>query len=403
MAAPMLRSIFRFYCNSPGLRSLHGRSIKVGAGLQGEEASGDRVDTRPRRERRGKERSDPAAGTGLEEEQSPPSPRAQQLAERLREEKRREQQKKKPNTVPLDPIARRAHELRQLGLHLQRVPPTILAKELKRGVLYQDEEIVAINKPYGIPVHGGPGVQNSITDALPALAKMMYGMHEQPLHLCHRLDKETTGAMVLARNAEVAQRIHHYFKTHQVLKKYWVISVGIPNPTTGIIDIPIMEKEVTSGQPHFKMTVSPLYRISNEEGKLLRARKNRDSHSAVTQFTVLDSFGACALVELIPTTGVKHQIRVHMAYGLSCPVLGDHKYSHWNKLAPQKLSEGTLKKLGLNQAKARYLPLHLHARQLTLPGVEGQPEINLVCKLPKFFTSSLKRLFLEVPKGDDKA
>ncbi|XP_043926818.1 mitochondrial RNA pseudouridine synthase Rpusd4-like [Protopterus annectens] len=109
--------------------------------------------------------------------------RKKKRGEEKRRQQQEEQQKKKPNTVPLDPIARRAHELRQLGLHLQRVPPTILAKELKRGVLYQDEEIVAINKPYGIPVHGGPGVQNSITDALPALAKMMYGMHEQPLHL----------------------------------------------------------------------------------------------------------------------------------------------------------------------------------------------------------------------------
>uniref|UniRef100_H3AS95 Pseudouridylate synthase RPUSD4, mitochondrial n=2 Tax=Latimeria chalumnae TaxID=7897 RepID=H3AS95_LATCH len=296
------------------------------------------------------------------------------------------------------PVAKRVRELKRLTLHLQRVHPNVLAKALKQGLLYQNEELVVINKPYGVPVQGGPGVKNNISDILPILARMLYGMKAPPLHLCHRLEKETTGVMVLARDEGIAQRIQHFFKTHQVIKKYWAITVGIPVPSQGVIDIPIIEKEVGGTQPHFKMTVSPLYCVSDVEGRLLRVRPNRDSHAAVTRFQVLESCGSSALVELQPITGVKHQLRVHLAFGLGCPILGDHKYSHWDKLAPQKLPEGMLKKLGLEQAKIRHLPLHLHASQLTFPGVEGQQEeLNLVCKLPRFFLNTLQKFKLEVP------
>lgn len=117
------------------------------------------------------------------------------------------------------------------------------------------------------------------------------------------------------------------------------------------------------------MALSPLYKMNDNGDGLTKVRAHRQSHSAVTKYRVLDSSGGCSLVELQPSTskfhclsdaspkekstfvfvsayscmvclyllliGVKHQIRVHMALGLTCPILGDHKYSHWNKLAPQ--------------------------------------------------------------------
>ncbi|XP_074832935.1 pseudouridylate synthase RPUSD4, mitochondrial [Carettochelys insculpta] len=319
---------------------------------------------------------------------------AEQLAQALRAQKREEQQQ----TEPKNPVLRRVRELAQLSKQLQRVHPNVLAKALKRGLLYQNEEIVVIDKPYGLPVHGGPGVQNCITDVLPILAKILDGMKAEPLHLCHRLDKETTGVMVLARDQDTARRIQGLFKTRQVEKKYWTISVGLPDPPEGLVDIPIVEKEVESHQSHHKMTLAPRYRVSPEDGKLVKVRRNRDAHVAVTRYRVLDSSASCSLLELQPITGVKHQLRVHLAYGLGCPVLGDHKYTHWSKLAPQKLPENTLKRLGLEQAKVRHLPLHLHACQLALPlGASEEKQLRLVCRPPRFFTDTLKRLKLEVP------
>ncbi|XP_077163260.1 pseudouridylate synthase RPUSD4, mitochondrial [Paroedura picta] len=320
---------------------------------------------------------------------------AEQLAEKIRAQNR--EQKKPPVQVPKDPIMRRVYELNQLTRQLQRVHPNVLAKALKKGIVHQNKEIVVINKPYGLPVHGGPGVKTCITDVLPILAKMLDGMKAEPLHLCHRLDKETTGVMVLARDQDIARRIQELFRTRQVGKKYWAICIGKPEPADGVVDIPIIEKEVVSHQPHFKMTLAPNYRVSHEDGKTFRIRRHRDAHVAVTRYRVLSSAASCSLLELQPITGVKHQIRVHLAYGLDCPVLGDHKYSHWNKLAPQKLPAVLLKRLGLEQVKARYIPLYLHASELTLPEGE-EKELRLVCGPPRFFSRSLKRLKLEFPE-----
>ncbi|XP_036048892.1 mitochondrial RNA pseudouridine synthase RPUSD4 [Onychomys torridus] len=322
---------------------------------------------------------------------------AQRLAEKLRAQKQEQKTKKIP--VPTNPVQRRVQELVRFTQQLQRVHPNVLAKELSRGILHQDKDLVVINKPYGLPVHGGPGVQLCITDVLPILAKMLRGHKAEPLHLCHRLDKETTGVMVLAWEKDVAHQVQELFRTRQVEKKYWAITVRAPLPSAGVVDIPIVEKEVQGQQQHHKMTLAPGYRMDN--GKMVKVRANRNAHVAVTQYQVLSSTPSSALVELQPITGIKHQLRVHLSFGLDCPILGDHKYSDWSRLAPQKLSAGTLKKLGLQQAKARYIPLHLHARQLILPALGSRTEeLLLACKLPRFFACSLHRLGLEMPNQD---
>nr|KAF6467569.1 RNA pseudouridine synthase D4 [Rousettus aegyptiacus] len=291
---------------------------------------------------------------------------AQRLAERLRAQK--QEQKTKNVPVPTNPVQRRVQELLRFTQQLQRVHPNVLAKALSRGIVHQDKDLVVINKPYGLPVHGGPGVQLCISDVLPILAKILNGHKAEPLHLCHRLDKETTGVMVLAREKDVAHQVQELFRTRQVAKKYWAITVHIPVPSAGVVDIPIIEKEV---------------------------------QVAVTQYQVLSSTLSSALLELQPVTGIKHQLRVHLAFGLDCPILGDHKYSDWNRLVPQKLSDGILKRLGLPQSKARHIPLHLHARQLILPALGSRKEeLSLVCKLPHYFVRSLNRLGLEMPSHD---
>ncbi|XP_053451412.1 pseudouridylate synthase RPUSD4, mitochondrial isoform X2 [Nycticebus coucang] len=305
-----------------------------------------------------------------------------------------------PCRVPTNPVQRRVQELVRFTQQLQRVHPNVLAKALRRGILHQDKDLVVIDKPYGLPVHGGPGVQLCISDVLPILAKMLHGHKAEPLHLCHRLDKETTGVMVLAWEKEVAHQVQELFRTRQVAKKYWAITVRVPVPSTGVVDIPIVEKEVQGQRQHHKMTLAPSYRMDN--GKMVKVRNNQHAHVAVTQYQVLSSTVSSALMELQPITGIKHQLRVHLSFGLDCPILGDHKYSDWNKLAPQKLSMGTLKKLGLQQSKARHIPLHLHARQLVLPALgPRKEELNLVCRIPRFFARSLRRLGLEIPNEDE--
>ncbi|XP_004641456.1 mitochondrial RNA pseudouridine synthase RPUSD4 [Octodon degus] len=323
---------------------------------------------------------------------------AQRLAEKLRAQKREEKTKKQP--VPTNPVQRRVRELVRFTQQLQRVHPNVLAKALSRGILHQDKDLVVISKPYGVPVHGGPGVQLCISEVLPILAKMLHGHKAEPLHLCHRLDKETTGVMVLAWEKEVAHQVQELFRTRQVTKKYWAVTVRVPVPSAGVVDIPIIEKEVQGQQQHHKMTLAPRYRMDN--GKMVKVRTSQNAQVAVTRYQVLSSTVSSALLELQPVTGIKHQLRVHLSFGLDCPVLGDHKYSDWNRLAPQKLPGGTLKKLGLQQSKTRYIPLHLHARQLILPPLGfRKEELQLVCRLPRFFVHSLRRLGLGMPNQEE--
>ncbi|XP_042202482.1 mitochondrial RNA pseudouridine synthase RPUSD4 [Callorhinchus milii] len=297
-------------------------------------------------------------------------------------------------------VSERVLELKQ-SVALQKVHPNVLAKVLRKSLLHEDKDFVVIDKPYGIPVHGGPGVRLSLADVLPVLAKMMEGMKAQPFHLCHRLDKETTGVMALGRNQEAAQGLQQLFRTRQVTKRYWVVTVGVPVPSEGIIDIPIMEKEIPGAQHLYKMGLSPLYRTGGGEegGAVIRIRGNRDAFSAVTKYRILESSGSCALVEMQPITGVKHQLRVHAALALNCPILGDHKYSTWAQLVPQRLPDSILRRLQLTRSKTRHIPLHLHACELSVSPCPSMTKgLSVRCRPPKFFRSSLRRLNISPPK-----
>ncbi|XP_061640223.1 pseudouridylate synthase RPUSD4, mitochondrial-like [Phyllopteryx taeniolatus] len=324
--------------------------------------------------------------------------RAIDLARKFRQEK----SNTRAAEPPLSAYQKRVMDLKRFSLQLQNVHPNVLAKHLSRSVLYQDQQVVVINKPYGVPLRDSSG-ETSVSSVLPVLSKMMDGMKiksDSQLFPCLGLEKEMTGALLLARSEEVVEHVRELNRSNQVERKYWLVTVGVPVPSEGMIDIPIIEREVTGSQPHYKMALSPVYRMNDTGGGLTKVRANRQSLPAVTKYKVLDSNGGCSLVELEPLTGVKHQLRVHMAFALACLILGDHKYSHWSKLAPQKLPERMLGKLGLEQSKIRHLPLHLHARQLTLPRI-GLGNISVQCPMPKFFTQTLSRLNLTFPKEKD--
>lgn len=104
-------------------------------------------------------------------------------------------------------------------------------------------------------------------------------------------------------------------------------------------------------------------------------------------------------MELEPETGVRHQLRVHLSEALNCPVLGDHKYSHDDKYAPQKLPQDMLERLNIKQSKVRNIPMHLHAASISIPGFgELGKELELFSPLPIFFRYTMKKLLLNSSK-----
>jgi 23S rRNA pseudouridine955/2504/2580 synthase len=199
-------------------------------------------------------------------------------------------------------------------------------KEIHRNIIFKDDDIIIINKPEGLSVQGGVGIRVSIDDIIEHLK---FGFDDKP-KLVHRIDKDTTGLLLLARKTSLATKLAGYFKDKKIDKTYWALVVGVPPEDEGKIDLPIMKRDIGAGKE--KMVV-------DEEGK-----------RAITFFKVIDKIGNhMSLVELRPITGRTHQLRVHMAE-MGTPILGDGKYG-----GSYAFIEGMPDKM------------HLHARKMTIP------------------------------------
>jgi 23S rRNA pseudouridine955/2504/2580 synthase len=207
------------------------------------------------------------------------------------------------------------------------------ARLLERMVLYRDDSVIALDKPHGLPVQGGPGLTRHLDGMLDALR---FGHAERP-RLVHRLDRDTSGVLLLARTPAAAARLAAAFRGRDAEKTYWAVVVGRPTPEAGRIDLPLAKQ----GGPRGERTATV------EDG----AAGTR----AVTDYRTLDAAQRrAAWLELRPLTGRTHQLRVHCAQGLGTPILGDGKYG-----AAAAHIEG--------QSPL----LHLHARALRLPHPEG--------------------------------
>jgi RluA family pseudouridine synthase len=196
----------------------------------------------------------------------------------------------------------------------------VTPQELQARVLYRDGSILVIDKPAGLAVHPGPSTPESLERYLPALR---FGIREVP-RLVHRLDRDTSGCLVIARHARGASKLGRLFSSAAVRKNYWAIVEGNPPAAEGVID-------------------RPLRKITSKEG--WRVVADAAGQRALTRFRVLGSTDGLAWLELSPETGRTHQLRVHCA-AEGFPVLGDPVYGR--------------------DASTR-VSLHLHARSVTIP------------------------------------
>jgi 23S rRNA pseudouridine955/2504/2580 synthase len=202
--------------------------------------------------------------------------------------------------------------------------------KVQSWVLYKDAEMIIINKPFGIAVQGGSGVKNHVDGLLPALQFE----YDAPPKLVHRLDRDTSGVLVLARTREAAASLQKLFSSKKLQKTYLAVCAKVPKAYSGEIRSR-MEKSVRGKDSREVVALS-------DEGKL-----------AITRYDVKNALARkLCLMELEPVTGRTHQLRVHMAE-LGCPILGDGKYG------------GTESFIGGTVEIPR--KLHLHAWKITLP------------------------------------
>lgn len=269
--------------------------------------------------------------------------------------------------------------------HFHNAPSIDVINVLRRSIVYDDNDILALSKPYGIPSFDGPANTHSIGNFLNEI------IPNTQLLPVHRLDKETTGVILFAKTKEMQERLKRRFYTREIVKKYLVITKNIPDMPNGEIDIPIAEGTVEGRE---RMCLRP---YDNPEFRAI-AKKRQPGQIAITKYNVLDQGQKCALLECFPLTGKKHQIRVHLAFGLNCPILGDHKYSHINKISPMKLHPEILHKLRIRQTKVRYLAMHLHARSIAIPEFLDGKNLFIKAPVPPHFVRNMRDLKLKFPK-----
>ena len=225
-------------------------------------------------------------------------------------------------------------------------------------VIYQDPNAFVLNKPPGLATQGGTKTHQHLDRLLDGLAED--GGRPK---LVHRLDKDTSGALLVARSARSAGHFAKAFSGRTARKVYWAIVVGVPDANEGVIDAPLAKQPGTGGE---KM------HISEEHGL-----------PAKTRWRVIDRAGnRAAWVELQPLTGRTHQLRAHMT-AIGHPIVGDAKYG-----GPEAFLTGGISR-----------KLHLHARRIKIDAPEGG-KIDVTADLPPHLAESLAMLGFDITAGD---
>jgi tRNA pseudouridine32 synthase / 23S rRNA pseudouridine746 synthase len=206
-------------------------------------------------------------------------------------------------------------------------------------ILFIDGEAIVIDKPARLAVHAGPKTRESLEDHLAALR---FGFQRPPSPV-HRLDRDTSGCLLLSRNPKAHRRFARAFEENRVEKSYVAVLAGVPASTEGRIDL-------------------ALAKVSSREAGW-RMRPDPDGKPAVTRWRVLSEEAGRALVLFEPETGRTHQIRVHAAEGLGVPICGDPVYGEGRG------------------------PMLLHALSLRVER-ESKPPVEARAPLPRTFSEA---------------
>jgi 23S rRNA pseudouridine955/2504/2580 synthase len=240
------------------------------------------------------------------------------------------------------------------------------AEALRKMTLFEDERVLVINKPPGLSVQGGSNVPRHIDGMLEALRNKK---GEKP-RLVHRLDRDTSGVLMVAKTRSAAQKLSEAFRHRETKKTYWALVKGAPPKTEGTIKSWLLKKQTPDG----------------DRMEVVRHGVKGADH-AVSNYRIVERIGQrMTWLELEPYTGRTHQLRVHTLQ-MECPILGDPKYfeddPNWD------FPGGIQNKL------------HLHARRLRIPHPSGGSMIDVSAPMPQHMVQSWNLLGLDEASGDE--
>ena len=234
--------------------------------------------------------------------------------------------------------------------------PAVEAESIPLDILYEDHDVIVVNKPVGLTVHPAPGhtngtLVNAIMAHCPDLEPIGDALRPG---IVQRLDKDTSGVMMVAKNAPALRALQDQIQAHEVQKLYQAVVAGFPDPLTGTVDAPIGR---------------------NPADRTRMAVVGRGGRSAQTEYRVLEPFADTALLECRLITGRTHQIRLHMA-AVGHPIIGDVTYGQRSDLIDRQA---------------------LHARQLGFRHPRTGEALQLEAPLPADLQALLERLRAQAP------
>lgn len=227
-----------------------------------------------------------------------------------------------------------------------------LREQLEAAILYEDKRLLVLNKPSGMAVHGGSGLNYGVIEALRAIRP-----EQKELELVHRLDRDTSGCLLIAKRRSALRWLHQVIREDRVQKRYLALLTGSWPQDRLRVDAPLRKNTLQGGERVVRV---------DPQGK-----------PALTLFQVQERYSGAMLVQADLKTGRTHQIRVHSAH-LGTPILGDSKYG-------DETANREMRGLGLKR-------LFLHAEVLAFPASEEGPEIRVQAPISNELKSVLEKL-----------